>query len=77
MYELLDEKEWVCSRKRKFKKEEWADNWLADGIASGHYTQDYHVYVCPFCFSYHIGRKPKNEQYLPPAMGSEETSSIK
>ena len=50
---------WVeCSRKQKFKREEWAEERLASGIECGHYTENYHVYPCRFCTSYHIGRKP-------------------
>lgn len=61
---MVDDRYFVCLRKRKFKKREWAEDWLADGIKTKHYTNDYHVYSCPYCFSYHIGRRPKQMRNL-------------
>lgn len=60
----MDDEYFVCLRKRKFKKQEWADDWLDKGIETNHYTSDYHVYNCPYCFSFHIGRKPKQKRNL-------------
>lgn len=71
--EEYKEKLWVCDRKKVYKRYEWAEESLTQGINCGHYSSNYHIYECPFCFSYHIGRKPRNVD-LSEQVRLEETS---
>lgn len=58
--ELISKRDWECTRKKAFKRLEWAEEALERGLKAKHYTENYHIYPCDFCTSYHIGRKPKH-----------------
>jgi len=62
-------KERCCGDKKKYARLEWAEEALAGGKKSGHYSWNYHVYECPFCYKYHIGKDykaklPFSEEYV-------------
>lgn len=51
-----------CLRKIAYSSFESATKNLKHGIKTGHYTDNYHVYPCPLCLRFHIGRKPPHLQ---------------
>jgi hypothetical protein len=54
---VKDKKYWQCSRKICYSDWVKADKDLTKGLRDKHYTQNYHVYRCPFCQNFHIGRR--------------------
>lgn len=50
-----------CRRKKQYKVRIWAEEALDRGQKKGHYSPTHRIYPCKICFSYHIGRPPKNE----------------
>jgi hypothetical protein len=60
-YQEFLTKEWVCGRKTAYKRPEWAEARLEHEIKCKHYDERYHVYACPYCTSWHIGRRPLKE----------------